>query len=576
MRPRCVLRNLTRFGINMVGDLLPGDRGRTRLRRVSRSDRGLVQDFSVEHPHLHAARAVGRVRGRAGEVDVRAQGVQGHAPLAIGLEPGHLRAAEAAGAVDADALRAGAHGRGDRLLHGAAERHALLELLGDVLGHELGVEVGTLDLLDVQLDLLLRELLHLLGELVDLLALAADHQARPRRADADRDLLALALDRDLGDAGLVETLLEVPLDEQVLFEHLGVALFREPARVPGLDDPEPQADRIGLLTHGFLGSLSWRPPRGPGHRFLHVHVLDPHLALVERVRDRGLEHLLNDARAVLGRELQRRGGLLHGVAADQVQDLVALARRDAHVALDGFGFHGLLPGGFDGLRLLGVPAEDPRRHELAELVTHHVLGRVDGDELVAVVHRERVPDELGQHRAAPRPGLEHALLPAPIERLDLPHEGVDDVRPLLDGPRHVVRLPLLLPAAHDERIAQLATAGLEALGDLAPRRARVPAARGLALATAPGVVDGVSRDASHGRGANEPAAAAGLAERDVLVFEVPHLPDDGAAVDVKLAHFPGRQAELRVLALLRPELTEGARRACDGRAAPAGRGRRPG
>src|SRR5262245_25123904 len=244
MRPRCVLRYLTRFGINMTGSLLlPGRGGRVRVQR------GLVQHFAVEHPHLHAARAVGRVRGRAGEVDVRAQGVQGHAPLTIGLETGHLRAAEATRAVHTDALCARAHRRRDRLLHRAPERHALLELLGDVLGDELRVQVGALDLLDVQLHLLLRELLHLLGELVDLLALAADHQARARGLDADRDLLALALDRDARDAGLVETLLEVPLDEQVLFQHVRVPALREPARVPGLHDAEPQPDRIGFLSH---------------------------------------------------------------------------------------------------------------------------------------------------------------------------------------------------------------------------------------------------------------------------------------------------------------------------------------
>src|ERR1041385_3400144 len=47
----------------------------------------------------------------------------------------------------------------------------------------------------------------------------------------------------------------------------------------------------------------------------------------------------------------------------------------------------------------------------------------------------------------------------------------------------------LLPAAHDERIAQLAPAGLESLGDLAPRRRGVTAARRLALAAAHRVVD---------------------------------------------------------------------------------------
>src|SRR5262249_27582633 len=59
--------------------------------------------------------------------------------------------------------------------------------------------------------------------------------------------------------------------------------------------------------------------------------------------------------------------------------------------------------------------------------------------------------------------------------------------------------PLLLPAAHDERVAQFAPAGLEALGDLSPRRARMAAARGLALAAAHRMVHRVHRDAAHGR-----------------------------------------------------------------------------
>src|SRR5262245_27136902 len=244
MRPRCVFLYLTRFGINMTGSLLPGRRSGVLQRR-------LVQHFAVEHPHLHATRAVGRVRGRAGEVDVRAQGVQGHAPLAVRLETGHLRAAEATRAVDTDALRARAHRRRDRLLHRAAERHALLELLGDVLGDELRVQVGALDLLDVQLHHLLGELLHLFGQLVHLLAFASDHQSRARGADRDRHLVAFALDRDLGDPRLIEALLEVALDQEIFLEQLLIVPRREPARIPVLDDSEPETDRVRLLTHAY-------------------------------------------------------------------------------------------------------------------------------------------------------------------------------------------------------------------------------------------------------------------------------------------------------------------------------------
>jgi hypothetical protein len=89
-----------------------------------------------------------------------------------------------------------------------------------VLGHQLRIEVGALDLLDVELDDALGELLHLLRELVHLLALAPDHQAGSRGLDGDRQFVAFPLDGDLRDPRLIETALEVALDEQVFLEEL--------------------------------------------------------------------------------------------------------------------------------------------------------------------------------------------------------------------------------------------------------------------------------------------------------------------------------------------------------------------
>src|SRR5690606_38638942 len=53
-----------------------------------------------------------------------------------------------------------------------------------------------------------------------------------------------------------------------------------------------------------------------------------------------------------------------------------------------------------------VTAESPRRGELAQLVTDHVLSDVHLEELVAVVNVERLSDELRNDRAPPCPGLD--------------------------------------------------------------------------------------------------------------------------------------------------------------------------
>src|SRR5204863_3693759 len=90
----------------------------------------------------------------------------------------------------------------------------------------------------------------------------------------------------------------------------------------------------------------------------------------------------------------------------------------------------------DGLHRASVAAEETCRRELAELVSNHVLRHVNRDELVAVVDREGVTDEIGDDRACPRPRLDHALLVPVVHRRDFRHEGVCDVRTLLNASRH--------------------------------------------------------------------------------------------------------------------------------------------
>ncbi len=87
---------------------------------------------------------------RLGIVDVAAQRVQRNAALAIPFGARDLGAAETAAAGDPNALGAETQRRLHRALHGAAEGDAALELVGDALRHELGVDLGLTNLDDVQ------------------------------------------------------------------------------------------------------------------------------------------------------------------------------------------------------------------------------------------------------------------------------------------------------------------------------------------------------------------------------------------------------------------------------------------
>ena len=154
-----------------------------------------------------------------------------------GLDAGDLGAAETTAEADTDAVGAVRHGGLDGLLHGAAEGDAALELQGDVLGHELGDQVGALHFVHFEDDVvdagLAGDLLDLGAEVLELIALAADDDARTGGPDADADLLAGALDEDARHGGLAELLLE-ELPDAVVLEDVGreVALGGVPAGFP--------------------------------------------------------------------------------------------------------------------------------------------------------------------------------------------------------------------------------------------------------------------------------------------------------------------------------------------------------
>src|SRR5205085_2905703 len=189
----------------------------------------LGHDLALVDPDLHADPAGGRLRLDEAVVDVGADRVQRHTALAVRLPAAHLAAAETARALDLDAGGAGADRRRERTLHRAPEGDTVGKLLGDRLRHELRVELRPLDLVDVDVDVLLRERVQLSAERVDLDAGLSDHDARARGVDVDGDPLLVLLDQDVGQARVGELPVDVVADLDVLEDVVRELLL---ARVP--------------------------------------------------------------------------------------------------------------------------------------------------------------------------------------------------------------------------------------------------------------------------------------------------------------------------------------------------------
>ena len=173
-------------------------------------------DLALVDPALDADAAERRAGLVEAVVDVGAQRVQRHAAVGVGLRAGHLGAAQAAADLDLAALGARAHGARERALHRAPEGDAVLQLLGDRLRDELGVELGALDLQDVDLDGLAGDPVQVAPQRVHLGARLADHDARAGRVDVDLHLGRVLADRDVGEAGVRELVRDVIANPDVL------------------------------------------------------------------------------------------------------------------------------------------------------------------------------------------------------------------------------------------------------------------------------------------------------------------------------------------------------------------------
>src|ERR687890_989693 len=222
--------------LRALAALLPGGEGLEGLPLGTRA-----AGVALVDPDLHADAAEGGPGLVDAVVDVRPEGVQRHAALAVELRPAHLGAAQATGALHPDALdlRA-ALGRLHGLAHGAAEADPAGELLGDALGDQLRVGLGVLHLEDVQLHLLAGELLQLAADAVGLGAAAADDDPGAGGVDVHADAVTGALDVHLGDAGALEALGHHPADLDVLADVVLVELVREPAALPVGGDAEAE------------------------------------------------------------------------------------------------------------------------------------------------------------------------------------------------------------------------------------------------------------------------------------------------------------------------------------------------
>src|SRR6202051_595507 len=210
------------------------------------------QHFAFINPDFDADAPERGERFDVRVVDVGAQRVQRNLSIVILLGARDLGATQATGDHHLHSASAGFHRAHDRLLHRAPEGDAFLELIDDVLADQTRIELGMLDLHDVDLNGFLRQVLEAAPDVFDPDATLTDDDARLSGVDDDAGLIGAAFDLDFRNRRGTGEPPKILANRGVFVEPGTIILFLVPAAVPRPRDSKSQPDRMDLLSHYFF------------------------------------------------------------------------------------------------------------------------------------------------------------------------------------------------------------------------------------------------------------------------------------------------------------------------------------
>src|SRR6185369_2415218 len=234
---------------------------RTRLVNRIRSRAARHRGFRIENlaaidPNLHTDLPKRRPRFGKTVIDVGTERVQRQLSLQVPLAASDFSAVQTPTDLDLDPLRAKPQRLLDGLSHRTSKSDALLELCRNLLGLQLCVQLGFVDLLNRNQHFPSRLRRKVGLQLVDLSSLAADDDSRARGVDDDLQAIGGSLDIHVRYTGAGETLLEIAFELQVLEQKLAKLLLRKPVRMPVFVVAESKTVWMNFLTHNLLQFFS--------------------------------------------------------------------------------------------------------------------------------------------------------------------------------------------------------------------------------------------------------------------------------------------------------------------------------
>ena len=184
-------------------------------------------------------------------VDISTQGVQRSTTLFVHLATSDLGSVQTTTNLNLDTLSTHAHRRSDGHLNGTTVCNLTLQLLSNLLSYDSGIQLRTLNLEDVDLNILFGDFLQLLFQFVNLLSTLTDNITGASSADSYSHKFQSSLNDDTANASLSKTGVEVLTNLGILKDGVSVVLTSEPVAIPAADNTEAVTNWINFLSHSL-------------------------------------------------------------------------------------------------------------------------------------------------------------------------------------------------------------------------------------------------------------------------------------------------------------------------------------
>ena len=161
----------------------------------------------------------------------------------------HFSTIQTTGNLNLDTFSTHTHGRSDSLLNGTTISNLTFELTSNLRTYDDCIQLRTLHLVDVDLNILLDDFLKFLFQFVNFLSTLTDNETGASSADSNSYKFKSTFNNDTGDTSVGKTGIQILSDFAIFEDSVTVVFTTIPVGIPTANNAEAVTNWINFLSH---------------------------------------------------------------------------------------------------------------------------------------------------------------------------------------------------------------------------------------------------------------------------------------------------------------------------------------